>query len=135
MGKILSFVFGFEIAAMIVAYLSFQMIADRGLASVVAGSMFVALGVTILTLGMRDRAFRKTFTFWLGLIHLFVISLPMMGTRIATFGADFQSVLILGMIPGPTFHKLSEMFYIVLVIGTVIDRVMFRAEQRRLGIK
>ncbi len=135
MGKILSFVFGFEIAAMIVAYLSFQMIPDRGLASIVAGSMFVALGVTIVTLGMRDRAFRKTFTFWLGLIHLFVISLPMMGTRIATFGADFHSILILGIIPGPTFHRMSEMFYIVLVIGTVIDRVMFRAEQRRLGIK
>lgn len=135
MGKILSFVFGFEIAAMVVAYLSFQMIADRGLASIVAGSMFVALGVTIVALGLKDREFRKKFTFWLGLIHLFVISLPMMGTRIATFGAEFQSVMILGLIPGPTFHKMSEMFYVVLVIGTVIDRVMFRAEQRRLGNK
>ncbi len=135
MGKILSFIFGFEIAAMAVAYLSFKMIPDRSLASIVAGSMFVALGVTILTLGMRDRAFRKTFTFWLGLIHLFVISLPMMGTRIATFGADFHSIKILGLIPGPEFHRMSEMFYVVLVIGTVIDRVMFRAEQRRLGIR
>lgn len=135
MGKILSFVFGFEIAAMGVAYLSFKMIEDRGLASIVAGSMFVALGVTILTLGLKDRAFRKTFTFWLGLIHLFVISLPMMGTRIATFGADFQSIKILGLVPGPDFHRMSEMFYIVLVIGTVVDRVMFRAEQRRLGIR
>ncbi len=135
MGKILSFVFGFEIAAMVVAYLSFQVIADRGFASVVAGSTFVALGVTILALGMRDRNFRKTFTFWLGLIHLFVISLPMMGTRIATWGADFHSVQILGMIPGPTFHRMSEMFYVVLVIGTVIDRIRFRAEQRRLGIR
>lgn len=135
MGKILSFVFAFEIAAMVVAYLSFKLIPDRGLASIVAGSMFVALGVTILALGLRDREFRKKFTFWLGLIHLFVISLPMMGTRIATFGADFQSVMILGIIPGPTFHRLSEMFYIVLVVGTVFDRIRFRAEQRRLGIR
>ena len=118
---------------MLVAFLSFKLIADRGLASMVAGSMFVALGVTILTLGLRDRGFRKTFTFWLGLIHLFVISLPMLGTRIATFGADFQSVMILGFIPGPTFHGMSEMFYVALVIGTVIDRVRFRYEQRRLG--
>lgn len=135
MGKILSFVFGFEIAAMIVAFASFKMIADRGVASIIAGSMFVALGVTIVALGLRDRGFRKTFTFWLGLIHLFVISLPMMGTRIATMGADFHSVLILGVIPGPTFHRMSEMFYVVLVIGTVIDRVRFRYEQRQLGNK
>jgi len=133
MGRILSFIFGFEIAAMIVAYLSFQGIADRGVASLVAGSVFVALGVTMVALGMRNRAFRKTFTFWLGLVHLFVISLPMMATRIANWGTEFHSVYIFGVIPGPTFHRYSEMFYAALVIGTVIDRVRFRYEERKLG--
>lgn len=131
MRKVLSFIFGFEIVSMIVAFSSFKFIEDRSLAAMVAGSCFLALGVTIVAIGLKDSVFRKTFTFWLGLIHLFVISVPMMVTRILTFGADFHTVKIFGLIPGPIFHRYSEMFYIVLVIGTVVDRVRNRVEERR----
>lgn len=126
MGKILSFVFGFEIAAMLVALIVFKTLPDRTLAGMIAGSTFLALGVVIFALGLKLREFRRTFTFWLGSVHLFLISLPMMGTRIVNLETDFQSIMVLGMVPGPVFHRMSELFYIALVIGTVIDRVRER---------
>lgn len=131
MRKVLTFVFGFEIAAMILAFVIFKAVPDRTLAAMIAGSGFVALGATIFGLGLKSREFRKTFTFWLGSIHLFAISLPVMGSRIASVDVDFSSLLILGMFPGPVFHRLSEMFYVVLVLGTVVDRVLSRSRERQ----
>jgi hypothetical protein len=126
MRKLLSFIFGFEIAALLIALLLFRTLSDRTMAGIIAGSTFVALGVVIFALGLKSREFRGTFTFCLGSIHLFLISLPMMGSRVLNLGADFQSVMVLGVVPAPVFHRLSEMLYIVLVIGTVIDRVRER---------
>lgn len=131
MKKILGFIFAFEIIAMVVAFASFKMISDRTLAAMVAGTCFVVLGVVIVGIGTRDVRFRRTLTFWLGAVHLFVISLPMILTRIFTLGNDFHSVNIFGLIPGPMFHRYSEMFYLALVIGTVIDRIRNRAAERR----
>src|SRR4051812_5091757 len=131
MKKILGFIFAFEIVAMFIAFASFKLIADRGVAAVLAGTCFVVLGFVIFGIGLKDGSFRKTFTFWLGCIHLFVISLPMLVSRILTWGTDFHTVNIFGVVPGPVFHRYSEMFYLVLVIGTVIDRIRLRAAERR----
>jgi hypothetical protein len=87
--------------------------------------------VVILGFGFFKPYFRKTFVFWLGLIHLFVLSLPMMITRLLTVGAEFSDVKIFGIIPGPAFHHLSEGFYLVLVVGTVVDRIRYRAMERQ----
>lgn len=126
MKKILNFIFAFEIIAMVIAFCSFRFLPSRVVAAVIAGTDFVVLGAVIFFIGLRDARFRKTLTFWLGTIHLFVIALPMMISRVLTFGTDFHDVKIFGLIPGPIYHHASEMFYLLLVVGTVIDRTRER---------
>lgn len=119
---------GLQLAAALLALASFRFIEVRWQAAMLAGSGFVALGVWMVlrTLRWPDRF--KFFSFYLGRVHLWLFSLPMLLVRIRYLGHDFSDVHFLG-IPGPQFHRWSEMAYLLLVAGTVIDLLRTRNQK------
>jgi hypothetical protein len=107
--------------------LIFRTIPDRVLAGVVAGTLFVSLGLWILVLGLvsiksvdPDRRFWHSATFWAGCAHLFLTSLPLMITRLLNWSTSFEQVDVLGL-PGPVFHRLSTTVFSVLILATAFD--------------
>jgi hypothetical protein len=100
----------------------FTTIESRLLAGMLAGSIFVALGVFIVMIGLQNRAFRKGPTFWAGCLHLFGSALPLLITRLINYSSGFEDVRVLGL-PGPVFHKVSTGVFAILMLATVIDLV------------
>lgn len=100
--------------------LIFRFIEPRILAGATAGSVFVALGLYIFVSGVRNVEVRRSLTFVVGSIHLFVVALPLMITRFLNSSLVFEDVRVLGL-PGPVFHQVSSYVYLALIVATVID--------------
>jgi hypothetical protein len=114
---------GFLIAEILVIFavsVIFKLVPDKLVAGAVAGTIFVLIGIWIVTSGFRNSFVRKSPTFVLGCVHLFVVALPMMITRLMNYAAKFEDVRILGM-PGPMFHHLSTVVYFLMMIATAFD--------------
>lgn len=114
-----------QIVATLNAILSFQFISNRFMAAMVAGFGFVALGLYGAHRTWRWMDKWHSPTFYLFNVHLWIISLPMVFTRI--FAVDFAQAKIWG-IPATEFHRLSEKLFAALMIATVFDigRLMIR---------
>lgn len=95
----------------------FRLIEDRFLAGMVAGSLFIAVGLLIVGRGLAERTFRRSATFVIGCVHLLAIAMPMVVVRLLNRDVEFREIRIWGM-PGPVFHGLSEMLYLILLIAT-----------------
>lgn len=105
----------------------FQLIANRLYAGMVAGSIFVSLGVWIVLGGVRSS--KKGWSLFVGLVHLFLIAIPMLSIRLLNASAEFQDVKIWGL-PGPVFHKLSTWVYMVLIVATLADFVQAKRREK-----
>lgn len=108
----------------------FKLIETRVYAGATAGTVFVALGLFILITGLRNRDFRRSFTFYAGGLHLFVSALPLMITRLINFQRPFDDVHVLGL-PGPVFHRVSTSIYMILLIATVLDLILSLRKSRK----
>jgi hypothetical protein len=111
-----------ELCVVGIVVLIFKLVEDRRTAGVMAGSLFVTLGLWIFFEGLRDRGFRRSLTFYAGAVHLFVGSLPVLLTRLLFSGEHFINLKILGF-SGPTFHRVSTVIYLGLILFTIFDFV------------
>ena len=117
------FVFlGLELLAVAVAGASFALISSRLVAGLVAGAYFISSSAWMLGRIWRTPTRWRTWTLYPLLIHLFVVSLPMVITRLVHADAEFGDVRIWGL-PGPVFHKLSTNVFGVLIAATVVDLI------------
>lgn len=111
---------GLQVLAIIWAGLSFAVIESRVLAGALAGGYFILSGLYMVGKLAQDPK-RWSFLMWYPLlVHVFVISIPMVITRFLNTDKAFADVRILGM-EGPTFHRLSTTIFGLLVLGTLID--------------
>jgi len=111
-----------ELLVVAAAPVIFTTIQSRLIAGMMAGAIFVALGIFIVMIGVQNRAFRKTPTFWMGALHLFGSALPLLITRLMNFSAGFEDVRVFGL-PGPVFHQVSTGIFALLMLATVFDLV------------
>jgi hypothetical protein len=125
MSKRLAILFLVEVIVVVAVMFIFKMIENRVHAGLVAGSVFIALGLLIVGNGLRSFEFRKTGTFYLGAIHLGLIALPMFLTRLLNLQTGFSELTVWGL-PGPVFHKLSTWFYMLLMITTLAEAILKR---------
>lgn len=128
--RLFAWILAAEIGAAAFAVIIFRLIEDRPFAGLWAGAVFLALGFVISALGVQSRAFRSSWTFRVGCVHLLGIALPMLATRVVTWGTDFSKVSVFG-IGAAHFHGLARFVFIALVAGTVVD--MVRASERKHG--
>ena len=122
---------GLQMIAIAVAGLAFGLIESRLLAGAVAGSYFVFSGL-YMVLRTSRYAGKWHLLYWYPLlIHVFVISIPMVLTRFLNSDRIFEEVRILGL-EGPEFHRLSTSVFSLLIAGTLIDLVRaFLAEKQK----
>ena len=111
-----------EFIAAAMAPVIFINIENRLIAGMIAGAIFVALGIFILLVGMRFHSFRKTATYWAGCLHLFGSALPLLVTRLFNYSKGFEDILVLGL-PGPVFHRVSTLIFLGLMIATTFDLI------------
>lgn len=115
-----------ELIAIAWAGAVFALFTSRLLAGALAGSYFLGFGLFLLLKLWRSGEPWKWLTFYPALIHVFVITLPMLITRWWYADQPFEQVHILGL-EGPVFHKLSTYVFTGLLAATVID--LFRAKK------
>ncbi len=110
----------------------FAIISEKRVAGFIAGIMFVALGLWIVTSPLRTRALIRSGTFWIGLVYLLFVALPLMVTRFVNVSLQFEEVRIMGF-SGPEFHRISTSVYTVLIVATSIDLALawFFARKKR----
>jgi hypothetical protein len=120
MRKVLLILLVLEIAVMIAVVFVFRTIENRFHAGLVAGSLFILLGMAIVGRGWNSPEFRRVPTFAVGCLHLFGVALPMIIIRVLNADSDFREIPVWGL-PGPVFHKLSEGVYLLLLLVTAFD--------------
>jgi hypothetical protein len=114
----------FEILTVIIAMSAFKLISDPLVAGAIAGGCFTLLGLVIFVMGLRDARFRRSITFVMGCVHLFLVAIPLMSVRFLNSAMAFGEIKIWGL-SGPTFHRLSGVVFWMLMIGGVIDAIVF----------
>lgn len=117
--------FGLQILSFVVAMLSFKMIDVRWQAALVAGTGFVVVGIWMVLRTLRWTNRFRFVSFYTARIHLYIFSLPMLLVRWRYKDVDFSQINLMG-IPGPVVHRWAEMFFLVLVAGTLIDWIRIR---------
>ena len=118
-----------QLLAIAVAGLSFALIQSRLLAGGIAGFYFLFSGLYMTVKVWRWKDKWQTTMFYPLLVHVFVISLPMIVTRFLNMGTGFTRVRILGL-PGPVFHQMSSLVFVILLVATLIDWVrLWRTER------
>ncbi len=109
-----------EAVAIVWAGAVFSVLSSRLMAGALAGSYFLGFGSYILyQLMKRGRPYFWA-TFYPALVHVFVITLPMMITRFLNWDQVFEEVRILGL-EGPVFHQLSTWVFSTLMLATAVD--------------
>ena len=106
----------------------FKFVSPRNVAALLAGSVFVTLGAYILKISWP---YRKSIILYAIGLHLFGFALPMLLMRLINWSSDFEKIKIFGL-AGPQFHRVSEIFFTVLIFCTLIDlvRVTLSNEKR-----
>jgi uncharacterized protein (DUF486 family) len=111
-----------EVLSTILVVATFKLISDRNVAGLVAGSIFIALGTyIILDLTKRNIHFR-TFSFYGAFTHLFFTGIPLITVRLLNWSTPHEDLFVLG-VPAPTFHRIAEKVFVILVLCTVIDLI------------
>lgn len=126
--KELTLFLGLQLLAIAVAGLSFSLIESRLVAGAVAGSYFITSGLFMILRTLRYSGKWRLVYWYPLLVHVFVISIPMVVTRILKSDQVFENVRILGL-EAPVFHRLSTTVFSILILGTMID--IFRSWRKQ----
>ena len=118
--KVLALFLCLQVLAIVVAGLSFQVIESRLIAGMVAGAYFIGSGLFMIIKTWPFVGKWKLLYWYPLLVHVFVISIPMVATRLWFAGYEFSDVKILGL-EGPVFHRLSTTVFSLLIVGTILD--------------
>lgn len=119
---------GFELAAILITILAFALIKLRPLASVVAATPFILVGLYIIRELWRTQRPLQFVTFYLAILH--VILTTVIGVQRALFWSlPLEQIMLLGT-PLPVVHQVAQACFWLLLAATCVD--MYR-ESRRTG--
>lgn len=110
---------------------TFSIVEQKVVGGLVGGTLFVAQGFWILIAGIRTKSIRRSFTFYLVIVHLGLCALPLMLTRLWNLRVSFDLIEVFGL-PGPVFHRISTTVYLCLILGTLFDLVWSVKTSRNL---
>ena len=109
-----------EVIAVVLAALVFKLIESRLLAGMIAGAYFVNSGLYMLWRIMQWPRRWRSLTLYPLLVHVFLISLPLVVVRALNMNMAFEDITVWG-IPGPVFHKFSTTIFSIVVLATIVD--------------
>ncbi len=109
-----------EVIAVVLAAVVFKLIESRLLAGMIAGAYFVNSGLYMLWRIVQWPNRWQSFTLYPLLVHVFLISIPLVVVRATHLNTPFENLEIWG-IPGPVFHKASTTIFALVVLATIGD--------------
>jgi hypothetical protein len=109
-----------QIVAVPLVILSFKIFEPKKLAAIIAASIFILVGFTMIRLTRKWEEYRTHLCYWCIRIHVFIFSVPMLIGRLIFWDREFEDIVYFA-VPGPVFHKMSERFYVVMFVCTLID--------------
>lgn len=116
---------GLEFAAILVTILAFALIKVRPVASIVAATPFILVGLYIIAeLWRTHRPFHFA-TFYLAIIHV-VLTTVVAVQRLSFWDLKLEDILLMGL-PLPWFHKLAQACFWILIVATYVD--MYREQK------
>lgn len=99
---------------------TFKMVEPSKFAGLIGGSVFLLNGMLALALILQRFRFFKSFSFYALLVHIGFFVLPMLISRLIHWSEPFGAYLVWSM-PSAEFHRLSEQFYVVLLLCFALD--------------
>ncbi len=101
----------------------------------VAGTLFITIGLGLVSRGFADTRWRKTWVFWWAWVHL-VFSLTLITIHVFELGRG-PGPWQLGpwMIETPfaeIWHKLAERVYSILILTAIVDWLRLTLKERTL---
>ncbi len=101
-----------EVVGVVFAAVVFRFGLDPRVAGLIAGLVFVTVGIYGVIVGWRDRR-NSPITVAVGalaFIHVVGVALPMLGFRLLKWDEPFERIAVWGM-TGPAFHTISTRLY------------------------
>lgn len=128
----LTWFLGLELFAIVWAGVVFSLLTSRLVAGGLAGLYFVGSASLMLYWASSWQEKWRSLCLYPLIVHLFVISLPMLVVRFLNADQPFENVHIWGL-EGPQFHRLSTTVFTILMIATVVDliRTLLHARKTR----
>lgn len=104
-----------------VAAVVFRLGLDPRIAGLIAGSVFIGVGLMGVKSGWGVRLIGVPgyAVLLMSLIHLLAVALPMLAFRILHWAEPFSKVAVWGL-SGPDFHQLSTRLYGIWMIFTAL---------------
>lgn len=121
---------GLELLAIVWAGAVFSLFESKLLAGAMAGTYFAGFGLFMLWHLVKAPHTRKYLSLYPLVLHVFVISLPMMAFRLYQYQSAFEDVKIWGL-EGPVFHRLSTTIFSVLIATTIVDLIRSKKASAR----
>lgn len=99
---------GFQLLSATVAAVVFRLGLDPRVAGLIAGTVFVLVGVYGIRIGWTERraGVVPNVVLLMSLVHVLGIALPMIGFRLMHWSQPFSKVAVWGL-SGPEFHEIS----------------------------
>jgi hypothetical protein len=98
----------------------FRLIADRKIAALIAGTLFLIGPVLVLYFEMRAKCLLRSFSSWGACVFLLFSALPIFGLRILNWNEPFENLTLLG-IPAPELHKISNIVFFAMLATFAAD--------------
>lgn len=116
----------FEFAAILVTILAFALIKIRPVASIVAATPFILVGLYIIRQLWRTQRHFQFATFYMAILH--VVLTAIIGVQRMLFWNFPLEQITLFDIPLPLLHKVAQACFWILIAATYVD--MYREQKR-----
>lgn len=110
-----------QVAAAGLAAVVFRLGLEPRVAGLIAGSAFVAVGIFGARVGWASRGggLFGYVIFFMALVHLLGVAIPMLGFRLLHWDEPFSKVAVWGL-SGSDFHALSTRLYGIWMLFTAV---------------
>lgn len=109
--------------------LIFRAIEDRKTAGLVAGSLFLEIGLVITFLEFKYGRALRSLAFWSALIFFLGSAIPVMALRLAFWETPFDQIEWMG-VTGGQLHRLSNFTYMAIIFMVVVEGLRDRLANR-----
>lgn len=114
--------------------LTFKMIPDKKIASLVASFLFIASSVGVILWERKHPGYQKRPSYWGALAFLVFSALPILAVRLLHWDMNFDDIQVFG-ISGSLMHKASNNVFIVMMVCFFADAFMETSRQREQAQK
>lgn len=106
----------------------FRLIDDRRLAGVIAGSLFLEIGVLLAFLEVKFGRGLKSLVFWAAAFFLVVSAIPVMSLRLTHWDMAFDEIEWMGL-TGRQLHSFSNATYLLMAGAVIIEAFRDRLQR------